>query len=66
MNDNEVIEKLKELLEEALDSVDADERDRRESWPDEVERGDLVLTLGDRIRSALGELEIRNHFSSRR
>ena len=47
------------LLEEAPDSVDADEHDRRESWPDEVASGTLILNLGDRIRKTLGELETR-------
>ncbi|MCB8933053.1 MAG: hypothetical protein M9921_14490 [Fimbriimonadaceae bacterium] len=49
------VEELRALLEEALDSVDADEQARRESWPGEIELGDLVLDLGDRIRRALGE-----------
>ena len=56
MRNGDTIERLKLLLEEALDSVDADENDRRESWPGEVERGELVLTLGHRIRDALDEL----------
>ena len=59
MDSSEIIETLKMLLEEALDSVDADEDDRRESWPDEVESGTLILHLGDRIRKTLGELETR-------
>ncbi len=56
MSNHKTIEMLKLLLEEALDSVDADEKDRCQSWPDEVERGELVLTLGPRIRAALDEL----------
>jgi len=47
------IEELCDLLTEALDCVDADEQARFESWPQEVECGDLVLDLGDRIREAL-------------
>jgi hypothetical protein len=47
------IEGLRVLLTEALDCVDADEQARLESWPQEVECGDLVLDLGDRIREAL-------------
>lgn len=42
-----------ELLAEALDAVEADETARRESWPDEVARGDLQLNLGGRIREFL-------------
>ncbi|NJN99752.1 MAG: hypothetical protein HC875_39450 [Anaerolineales bacterium] len=38
------------LLREALDSVEADEQARRESWPDEVKRGELTLDLAARIR----------------
>lgn len=48
------IEELCDLLLEALDGVDADEQVRYESWPGEVERGELVLGLGDRICQALG------------
>ncbi|HFD40846.1 MAG TPA: hypothetical protein ENJ31_13470 [Anaerolineae bacterium] len=44
---------LRALLLEALDAVDADEQARRESWPGEVERGELVLDLGGRIRQSL-------------
>ncbi len=47
------IEDLRALLVEALDCVDADEQARCESWPVEVESGDLILDLGDRIREAL-------------
>ena len=47
------IEKLCALLNDALDCVDADEQARCESWPKEVERGELILDLGDRIREAL-------------
>lgn len=47
------IEQLRALLDEALDCVDADEQARFESWPQEVESGDLVLDLGDRIRKVL-------------
>lgn len=47
------IEELRALLTKALDCVDADEQARFESWPQEVECGDLVLDLGDRIREAL-------------
>ena len=47
------IEELRPLLTEALDCVDADEQARFESWPQEVECGDLVLDLGDRILEAL-------------
>ena len=43
------------LLNEALDGVEADEQARRESWPKEVESGDLVLDVGDRIRAVLRE-----------
>jgi hypothetical protein len=43
------------LLGEALDGVEADEQARRESWPEEVESGDLVLDVGDRIRALLRE-----------
>lgn len=59
MDSSKIIETLKVVLEEALDSVDADEQDRRESWPDEVESGTLILNLGDRIRKTLGEFETR-------
>jgi hypothetical protein len=48
------IEEFCDLLLEALDCVDADEQARRESWPQEVERGELVLDLSDRICRALG------------
>jgi len=48
------IEELCDLLVEALDCVDADEQAKFESWPEEVECGDLTLDLGDRIREALG------------
>ena len=48
------IEKLCTLLDQALDCVDADEQARRESWPQEVARGELILDLGDRIREVLG------------
>jgi hypothetical protein len=48
------IEELCDLLLEALESVDADEQSRRESWPKEVERGELILDLSDRICQALG------------
>ena len=34
MSNHKTIEMLKLLLEEALDSVDADEKDRCQSWPD--------------------------------
>lgn len=54
--EQETLQKLRLLLEAALDSVEAEENDRRESWPGEVERGELVLTLADRIRDALDEL----------
>jgi len=47
------IKELHALLAEALDCVDADEQARFESWPQEVECGDLILDLGDRIREAL-------------
>lgn len=47
------IEELYGLLNEALDCVDADEQTRFESWPQEIECGDLVLDLGDRIRRVL-------------
>jgi hypothetical protein len=47
------IEDLRALLVKALDCVDADEQARYESWPQEVERGELILDLGDRIREAL-------------
>ncbi len=49
------IEELCALLTEALDCVDADEQARFESWPQEVECGDLVLDLGDRIRRVLSD-----------
>jgi hypothetical protein len=49
------IEELQSLLEEALDCVYADEEASFESWPKEVERGELVLDLGDRIRKFLDE-----------
>ena len=48
------IEELRALLLEALECVDADEQARRESWPQEVERGELVLDLAGRIYQALG------------
>jgi hypothetical protein len=48
------IEQLRALLLEALDCVDADEQAQRESWPKEVERGELILDLSDRICRALG------------
>lgn len=48
------IEKLCTLLNDALDCIDADEQARRESWPQEVARGELILDLGDRIREVLG------------
>lgn len=57
MTDGETIKKLADLLEESLDCVDADETARRESWPEEVESGDLVLDMGVRIRQALQELK---------
>ena len=44
------------LLAESLDCVDADEQARFESWPQEVECGDLILDLGDRIREVLVRL----------
>lgn len=47
------LNEAKALLGEALDSVDADEQARRESWPDEIERGELKLTLAERIRAFL-------------
>jgi len=47
------IDELRALLTEALDCVDADEQARFESWPQEVECGELVLDLGDRIREVL-------------
>jgi hypothetical protein len=47
------VEMLHTLLTEALECVDADEQARFESWPQEVECGDLILDLGDRIREAL-------------
>ena len=47
------IEGLCALLNEALECVDADEQARFEAWPQEVESGDLVLDLGDRIREVL-------------
>lgn len=47
------IKELRALLAEALDCVDADEQARFESWSQEVECGDLILDLGDRIREAL-------------
>jgi hypothetical protein len=49
------------LLREALDCVDADEQARSESWPKEVEKGDLTLDLGDRIRAYL---EVGSHAGS--
>ena len=48
------IEELCDLLQEALECVDADEQARRESWPKEVERGELVLDLSDRVCQARG------------
>lgn len=48
------IEELCDLLLEAVECVDADEQARRESWPQEVERGELVLDLAGRIYQALG------------
>jgi hypothetical protein len=48
------IEEVCDLLLEALECVDADEQSRSESWPKEVERGELVLDLSDRICQALG------------
>ena len=44
-------DQLRALLEEALDSVEADEAARRESWPEE----DLSLDLDERIRQALAQ-----------
>ena len=48
------IEELCDLLLEALECMDADEQSRRESWPKEVERDELILALSDRICQALG------------
>ncbi len=48
---------LLDLLKEALESVDADESDRRESWPGEIKDGSLKLDLGDRIRDKITEIE---------
>jgi hypothetical protein len=45
---------LRQLLQEALECVDADEEARAEAWPKEVERGELELDLAQRIRHALG------------
>jgi hypothetical protein len=42
-----------QLLEEALPSVAADEEARRESWPGEIERGELELDLEQRITEFL-------------
>ena len=39
------IENLRALLAKALDCVDADEEARHESWPGEVESGELILDL---------------------
>ena len=47
------VEGLLGLLGEALDSVDEDESTRYESWPHEVEKGELILDLGERIREIL-------------
>lgn len=47
------LNEAKALLGAALDSVEADEEARRESWPDEIERGELRLDLGQRIRAFL-------------
>jgi len=47
------IEDLCALLMEALDCVEADEQAKYESWPQEVERGELILDLGDRICEVL-------------
>ncbi len=44
---------MQNLLDEALEIVDADEEARAQSWTGEIERGELVLDLGDRIRDAL-------------
>lgn len=53
------IELLRNLLQEALDCVEADEQARRESWTTyEVATGDLVLDLGHRIREALAALGV--------
>lgn len=49
---------LVSLLRDTLDCVDADEQARRESWPQEVESGELVLDVGDRVRAALRELDV--------
>lgn len=51
------VDTLGNLLEEALEAVDTDEKARRESWPKEVEAGDLVLDLGERIRKALAQVK---------
>jgi len=42
---------------EALDCVEADEQAKYESWPQEVERGELILDLGDRICEVLDLVE---------
>lgn len=49
LKDYEKLTEAKELLEETLESVDADEQARGESWPDEG----LDLDLGKRIREFL-------------
>ena len=51
------IEDLCALLMEALDCVEADEQAKYESWPQEVERGELILDLGDRICEVLDLVE---------
>jgi len=51
------IEDLRALLMEALDCVEADEEAKYESWPQEVERGELILDLGDRICEVLDLVE---------
>lgn len=41
------------LLGEALESVEADEQAKRESWPAEIASGEMKLDLTERIRALL-------------
>lgn len=52
-----VLQEAISLLQEALECVEADEAARRESWPEEVGRGELTLDLAGRIRTFLSRAE---------
>lgn len=44
---------LRGLLDEAYVKVDADEEAQAQSWPEEIESGELVLDLAERIEIAV-------------